>query len=172
MATPTTKYLTQSALFMALGVLIPILFHAIGLGSVFLPMFWPVAMSAFFLPIPYALMVGGLTPILSSLLTGMPPISPPILQVMMFELVTLSGVVSALYKRTRLGLVWLLAIGMLASRFVLFIIVYFLAPILGLPKVLSIAAVVRGIPGIVFIISLLPFIVRRFTNDPIIHRRI
>ena len=53
------------------------LFHlAGGMGVVFLPMHLPVLLAGFFLGPRFGLLVGIITPLLSSLLTGMPPLLP------------------------------------------------------------------------------------------------
>jgi hypothetical protein len=128
-----TQKLTLSAAFLALGVLFPILFHAVGLGSVFLPMYWPVAAAGFFLPLSFAVLVGVITPALSFLLTGMPPVSPPVLQVMVPELAVLAFLVGLLYRKVRMA-IWLsMFIGLLASRVVLFSSASLLGKALGLP---------------------------------------
>jgi len=132
--------MTLSAMFIALGVLLPIVFHSIGLGSIFLPMFWPVAIAVFFLPTTFAALVGILTPLMSFLFTGMPPISPPILYLMIVELLALSLVTSVLYTGTRWGIFLPLLAGLLCSRIILFFMVIPLASILGLPsKIASMA---------------------------------
>ncbi len=155
-------------MFMALSVLFPMLFHGFGLGSIFLPMFWPVAAAAFFLDLPLAIAVALLAPLLSSLITGMPPVSPPILQVMMAELFFLAGATSLLYFKTRWGILWPLLIGLILSRIVLFFIVTALAPFLGLPpNVFSISMVVQGTPGAAAILILLPIAINRIKHEPI-----
>ena len=63
-------------LFVALGIVIPIAFHAIGAGPVFLPMHIPVLLAGFTIGPTIGCLVGAVTPILSSLLTGMPPLMP------------------------------------------------------------------------------------------------
>ena len=167
MRLPTQK-LTLSGLFVALGLLVPMLFHAVGLGSIFLPMFWPVAASAFFLSFPYALAVGVLTPVFSSLLTGMPPISPPIVYIMLLELGFLAGITSLLHERTKWGLVWILLIGLAISRLVLFMCTALFAPLLGLPeKVFSIVMVAKGMPGVALILIFIPLLVNRAKHEAI-----
>ena len=70
------KSMVLAALFMALGIVLPIALHAIpDAGKIFLPMFLPVLVGALFLPWQYALAVGVFTPLLSTLLTGMPPVA-------------------------------------------------------------------------------------------------
>ncbi len=162
-----TQNLTLSAMFMALGVLIPMLFHGVGLGSIFLPMFWPVAACGFFLPVSYAIAVGLLT-----LLTGMPPISPPILYIMMAELTTLAGTIGFFYQRTRWGTFWLLLTGMAVSRIVLYLFAGVLGPIFGLPpKLISIVSVVKGIPGIITMLILIPIVLKKIKHEVLFRSR-
>ncbi|MBN1465903.1 ECF transporter S component [candidate division KSB1 bacterium] len=167
-----TQQLTLSAMFMALAILFPMLFHAVGLGSTFLPMFWPLATAAFLLRPPLALSVAILAPILSSLMTGMPPISPPILHVMIIELILLSGTISLLYQRTGLGTIWILLIGLFMSRLALFFIVMVLAPILGLPgKIFSAGLIAQGLPGVIAMIVVVPVVVSRMKGEPLFASR-
>ena len=164
----STQKITWSAIFIALGVLLPILFHTLGIGSVFLPMFWPVALCAYFLDTPYAVAVGAITPIISTLLTGMPPLSPPIVYIMIFELAFLAGITSLFYHKTSLGIFGPLLIGLIISRFVLFITVIPLASILGLPpRIASIVTVLKGMPGVAVILIIVPILVRRLNKEVI-----
>ncbi|MBN1479024.1 ECF transporter S component [candidate division KSB1 bacterium] len=163
-----TQQLTLSAMFIALGILFPILFHAVNLGAIFLPMFWPIAAAAFFVSLPLAIGIGTLAPLLSSLMTGMPPISPPFMHVIVVELIFLTGTIGILYRYTKFGLAWILLIGLLISRFILFFIVMVLAPILGLSgKVFSILLVIQGLPGVIAIILVVPVIVSKIKHEPL-----
>ena len=86
-----------SGLFIALGVIVPILFHMVGLGSFMLPMFWPLCLGAFMLSPAFAILIGILTPLISMLLTGMPP--APVSYLMAPELAVACGLISMLkYK--------------------------------------------------------------------------
>ena len=155
-------------MFMALAVLFPMLFHAFGAGSILLPMFWPVLAAAFFVNFPFAIAVGVLSPIVSTLLTGMPPISPPILHILVIELVALAMVTNGLYRKTSLGILWPALIGLLISRIVLFFIVTLFAPLLGLPpQLFSLAMVFKGVPGVVAMLIIISIIVSRIKNEPI-----
>lgn len=166
--TKRTELLTLSAMFMALAVLFPMLFHAVGAGSVFLPMFWPVLAAAFFLNLPFALTVGILSPIVSTMLTGMPPISPPILHIIIIELSVLAVVTNLLYRNTSWGVFWPALIGLLLSRIILFLVVLIIAPLLGLPpQIFSTALVLQGIPGVVAMLIVIPIIVSRIKHAPI-----
>ncbi|UCH97132.1 MAG: ECF transporter S component, partial [Candidatus Aminicenantes bacterium] len=65
--------LLLGGLFMALALVFPMVFHAVGLGSAFLPMFYPIAAAGFLVALPVALVVGTMSPLVSALITGMPP---------------------------------------------------------------------------------------------------
>jgi len=77
-----TKYLTMTAVCIALGVVLPRAFHAIpNAGSVMLPMHIPVLLCGLICSWQYGLACGILTPVLSHLITGMPPTAylPPMI---------------------------------------------------------------------------------------------
>ena len=161
-----TKYVTLGALFMALGILFPVVFHAIGLGSVFLPMFWPIAACGFFLPFSHAISVGCLTPIISSMATGMPP--APTLYRMIFELATLAASVNLIHRKTRLGTTWTIAIGLLAALPVGLLGSVALALIVHIPpRLYAILSLVKEIPGIMCILLIVPFFVNRMKQETI-----
>lgn len=82
-----TKKAAISAMLIAIGVTLPLAFHAIpNAGGVFLPMHIPVLLCGLICGWLYGLVCGILTPLLSSLLTGMPPMA--YLPCMLFELAT------------------------------------------------------------------------------------
>ncbi len=167
-----SRYLTLSAMFIALGVLFPIVFHAAGIANIFLPMFWPVAASLFFLPLYFAIGVGVLTPILSFLLTGMPPISPPIIYIMIIELFTLTLIGGLVYKYTRFGVFWVLLLAFVASRFSLFLAVVPLAKMLGLPPgIATIAYLLKGLPGIISVLFFVTIVLQRIKHEPVWRNR-
>lgn len=69
-----TRQLVLTAMFIALGVILPQAFHAIpNAGSVFLPMHIPVLISGYFVGPLFGLICGVATPVLSHLIFGMPP---------------------------------------------------------------------------------------------------
>jgi len=82
----------KGGVFISLGVLLPIAFHAVGaMGSVFLPMHIPVLMAGLLMGPVIGAGVGALTPVCSSLLTGMPPLMPT-LPIMIPELIAYGAV--------------------------------------------------------------------------------
>jgi len=71
-----TKKLVYTALCIALGIVLPQLMHTIpNAGSIFLPMHLPVLLCGLLCGWSYGLVCGALTPILSSFITGMPPMA-------------------------------------------------------------------------------------------------
>lgn len=111
-----------TAMCIALCYVLPLLFHWIpNAGSVFLPMHLPVFICGFICGWPYGLLCGVVGPVLSSILTGMPPII--ILPVMMIELATY-GVVSGTMirfihtKNTYIDIYLSLIIAMISGRVV------------------------------------------------------
>lgn len=162
MKSQSTKQLVLSGIFIAIGLVLPMVFHAFGGGSMFLPMHIPVLMAGFFLSMPYALAVGALTPLLSSLLTGMPP-AFPVLPFMMFELATYGVVVSLLYRKCKMNVYVSLIISMVCGRIMSGIVVWALATFfmakLPSPMIFITGAVTKGIPGIVIQLIFIPVIV-------------
>lgn len=158
-------------MFIALGILTPILFHAIGLGKVFLPMFWPVAASIFFLSVPYAVLVGILTPVLSFLLMGMPPISPPILYRMILELFFLTLCSGLLYRKAKFGIFLALLTGLLGSRVIMFLSTLLLRPFFGFDMQKAVKAafvdIVSGMTGVVTILVLIPFLINKIKHESV-----
>jgi hypothetical protein len=92
----STGTLTGTALLLALGVVLPIVFHAIPLGGrVFLPMHLPTFVAGLVLGPVAGLVVGAGSPVLSALLTGRPSVFYMV--PMLFELATY-GIVAGLLR--------------------------------------------------------------------------
>lgn len=167
---PVSRTVTFSGLFIALGVLLPMLFHSVGLGPLFLPMFWPVAAAGFFLNPAGALFVGICTPLLSLLLTGMPPV--PIVYKMVLELAVLGVTVSVVRTRLKFPGLSALLIAIITAELVGIAGSALLAPLLGLPPALyALGGLVRSLPGIALMIILLPLLLRRFSSSAAPDRR-
>lgn len=173
MENKVVREMVLSGLFMALGLILPMAFHAFGGGSTFLPMHIPVLIGGFVLSLPFAMMVGVTTPILSSLLTGMPP-AFPILPYMVFELATYGAVSSLLYRKYRLNIYLTLFGSMIAGRIVAAIIVwilaaFFMAKLPG-PMIFITGAIAGGVPGIIIQILFIPGIVLALQKSNFIKR--
>jgi len=143
------------------------LFHGLGLGPTFLPMFWPIALGGFMLAPPFALLTGLLTPLISSLVTGMPP--PPILYKMMFELSILGASISWLHGNTSLGVFWIVLLGLAFSIGAGLGGSALIAQLLGLPPAFYAAAsLLRGVPGLVSMCVIVPLAVIRLRKSHIL----
>jgi hypothetical protein len=167
MHTTNTRQMILAGFFMAIGLLIPAIFHMLGgAGPIFLPMHIPVLIAGFFLSPFYAAMVGLITPLLSSALTGM-PVFYPILPIMMGELMTYGLVVSWL-SQGRMKNIWgRLIAAMIAGRMVAGLIVFVLATGFGLkmkPLIYLQGAIITGLPGLVIQILLIPALVILIQN--------
>jgi len=94
------KKMVLSALFIALGVALPLAFHYVpDAGRIFLPMHIPVLLCGIICGFPYGLACGAIAPLLSSFLTGMPPAA--ILPGMLCELAVYGSVSSLLMYLVR-----------------------------------------------------------------------
>ena len=93
-----TKNMIVASMCAALCVVLPMAFHAIpNAGSIFLPMHIPVLICGFICSWSYGLVCGVLGPVLSSLLTSMPPAA--MLPGMACELAVYGLVTGLLFRR-------------------------------------------------------------------------
>ncbi len=120
-----TEKIVLSGLFIALGVIIPPLFHAAGpgVGQLMSPMHFPILIAGIIVGWKYGLAIGILTPILSALMpSGMPFF--PVATVMAAELGVYGLVIGLVYENFRpfktglLNIYLALIIAMLAGRIV------------------------------------------------------
>ncbi len=94
----TTKKLVLSAMFIAIGLVLPFLTGQIPeIGKMLLPMHIPVMLCGFICGWPYGLLVGAITPVLRSFVFGQ-PIMFPMAIAMAFELATYGAICGLLYK--------------------------------------------------------------------------
>jgi hypothetical protein len=151
------RQIPLTALFAALGVALPPVFHIFGLGSTFLPMFLPVMLGSMLLSWKFALVLAIFTPLSSWLLTGMPPIVPPFLPLIISELIIVALIVSILHLHWQWS-VWLtLVIAIIMDRLFLFIMVTLVAGWLKLDTtIFSVAMVLSGLPGIILQLLVIP----------------
>jgi len=148
-------------LLIALALVLPVLFHALNLGSAFLPMFLPIGVAGYLLALPVALAVGMLSPLISALLTGMPPFFPPIAPIMMVEGLALAGIPALLYQRYRWNLYLTLLITLFVDRVVALGLVILASKWLDIPEgAMGLSMILKGIPGVIFLFVALPPIVR------------
>ncbi|WP_018963671.1 ECF transporter S component [Coprothermobacter platensis] len=153
------RNITLTALLIAIGILLPVVFHMVSLGGpMFLPMHLPVIIAGFLLPWQFAALVGAVTPLLSSFLTGMPPM--PGALTMVAELTTYAIVTSLLYRHLRKGIYGSMILAMVSGRLVSIIANWaLLTLVLGQPfKITSFLYTMFavGLPGIVFQLIVIP----------------
>ncbi|SDE81620.1 ECF transporter S component [Sporomusa acidovorans] len=160
----STRKLIYGAMFIALGVTLPLAFHFFGgAGSVFLPMHIPVLMAGMMIGVKGGLAVGLLTPVISSFATGMPPVMP-FLPIITAELGVYGAVAGYLYRQCKLPLLWSLIGAMLAGRLAAMLVVAGMVTVLSVtlqPLTYMIAAVSTGLPGIIIQLLFVPLLVKR-----------
>ena len=160
-----TKRLIFAALCVAMGVALPLAFHSIpNAGGIFLPMHIPVLLCGLVCGWPYGLACGALAPLLSSLLTGMPPAA--VLPGMLFELCVYGLSTGILVKRINTGkrladLYVSLILAMLLGRMTYGLLnaLIFKAGAYSL-KIWLTTAFVTGLPGILIQLALIPPLLR------------
>ncbi len=165
------KKLILSALFMALGLLLPFLTGQIPtVGQMLLPMHIPVLLCGMICGWPYGLLVGAITPLLRSLLFTKPALYPMAVS-MAFELATYGAVVGVLYyvlrKKPTLAIYGSLVGAMLSGRVVLGIANTFLYSMTH--RSYTFAAFLAGafleaIPGIILQLILIPTMIYTLQN--------
>jgi hypothetical protein len=151
-----------AGLLLAAALVLPVFFHALGLGSAFMPMFYPLALAGFLVASPLAMTTGLAAPLLSALLTGMPPFYPPIAPIMMAEGLLFTGLPQPLRKWLRLPCWLALLVILLLDRVLLWFMVQGMAMFMELPpRLLGWAAVLRGLPGLAMMMAVLPWFIPR-----------
>jgi riboflavin transporter FmnP len=161
--TNKTKWIAQTALFLALTLVLPIGFHAFGVaGRVFLPMHIPVLLAGFLVGPASGLVVGLMSPGVLHLLSGMPPAYA--VPLMSLEL-PLYGLVAGLtYKRLRMNIYVSLVIAMVIGRLMFGLGLLVLGRFMDLPYTATFffsatGPMIAGLPGVVLQIFLIPLIV-------------
>lgn len=161
----TTKKLVYTAVFLALGILFPMLFHLLGLpGQVLLPMHVPIFLGALTLGPISGFIVGILTPILSSLLTGMPPMIPMV-PIMVFELAAYGFFAGFLYEKYPKNVFIPLIAAMIIGRIVAGITAWSVFNIFNMDEINILTYIsssfVKGLPGIIMSLVLVPLLYKR-----------
>ncbi len=160
-----TEKIVIAGLFLALGILVPQLFHIFPVantGNVLLPMHIPVILCGITAGPSYGFVVGALSPVLSFLLTGMPAVVR--MPFMVCELMVY-GLVSGIIYKLLLGInnvvrVYVaLIVSMICGRIAYFIGLVVAINIFDVKKLSLMAvidAIVLGIPGIVLQLVIIP----------------
>ena len=156
------RELAYCGLFGAAALLLPVLFHLIHIGHIFMPMYLPLVTLAFFVRPGPAALTALVVPLLSGAATGMPPFYPPVAPVMALELALMAGIIGTVRLilpriNTLILLIPVLAIGRVASAS----LVYLIAGVIGLPATFVAGiTLLSGWPGLLIMIVAIPAIVR------------
>lgn len=154
----TPRELAFGGLFGAAALALPVLFHLVQLGHIFMPMYIPLMILPFFVRWGMAGTVGLIIPMLSAVATGMPPLMPPVALVMSLELAFMAGLLSILHKRwpRAMPLAFLLPV-LVGGRFVNAGLMYLASMLLDLPAgFVAGISFVAGWPGLVLMLFVVP----------------
>lgn len=156
-----SRDIARCGLFGASALLLPVLFHMVRLGHVFMPMYLPLMLLPFFVPPAPAAATSFITPLLSGLLTGMPPFFPPIAPFMSFELALMAFAVAEIRLiKPSITPMFVLIPVLLFGRVLYVAMVYFSAKILALPaEFVTGVSILGGWPGIVVMLVVIPNVI-------------
>jgi riboflavin transporter FmnP len=161
----SVRTLTMTGLLLAVGLLLPMVFHslfgAMG-GRTLLPMHYAVLLGGLLLGPVAGSFLGIATPLLSTLMTGMPAIA--ILPPMAIEVAVYGLVAGVARRRWQLAPLWSLLLSMVVGRVALGLAVAVLGPSIGLkaePVAYVVAAIVTGLPGIAVQVVFIPLLLTR-----------
>ena len=159
------RKLTYAALYLAIAMVLPFVTGQIPeIGSMLCPMHLPVLLCGFMCGAPWGLAVGFISPLLRSVVFGMPPMYPTAVA-MAFEMAVYGGLAGLLYRllpRKKSTIYAVLVIAMIAGRIVLGAAHVILAGLSGSVYTWSAflaGAVTDAVPGIVLQLVLIPLVV-------------
>lgn len=160
-----TKKLVLSALFIALGIVLPFFTGQLPqIGNMLLPMHIPVLICGFVCGAPYGLAVGFIVPLLRSVMFGRPMMMPTAvgmaIELAVYGLVT--GLMYAKFKNKKLGIYISLITAMIVGRIAWGIASFILYRILGNPftwEIFAAEALLNAIPGIIVQLILIPALI-------------
>jgi hypothetical protein len=160
---PKVKFITHTALFISLAIVLPVGLHMLGpWGRVLLPMHIPVLLAGFLVGPLSGLVVGLLAPVVSHLLTGMPPSYA--VPLMTLELPVYGLIAGIAYRRFNLNIYFALLWSMIFGRLVFGAALFFLGMFIELPYTAAAffslgGALWAGLPGIVLQLVIVPIII-------------
>lgn len=160
-----TKKLVLSALFIALGIVLPFFTGQLPqIGNMLLPMHIPVLICGFVCGAPYGLAVGFIVPLLRSIMFGRPMMVPTAIgmaiELAVYGLVT--GLMYAKFKHKKLGIYVSLITAMIVGRIIWGIASFIIYHILGNPftwEIFAAEAFVNAVPGIIVQLILIPALI-------------
>lgn len=162
-----TRKITLAAMFIALGIILARVFHAIDLGVVISPIHITVMLAGFTLGWKYGLAVGVITPLLNSFLFPTPPLFPLAIG-MALELATYGVIIALVYKNLKIfknnlfNIYFALILAMIAGRIIYGIYYGVIYSIINEPygfQAFLGSVIITPLPGIVLQILLMPALV-------------
>ena len=159
------RKLTYSALYMAIALILPFVTGQIPeIGAMLCPMHIPALLCGFMCGWPWGVAVGFISPLLRSVMFGMPAMFPAAIA-MAFELAVYGGMAGLLYSRLprkKWMIYAALLISMIAGRVVWGAVQALLAGLSGNSftwTLFLMGAVINAIPGIIMQLVLIPVLV-------------
>lgn len=159
------RKLTYSALYMAIALMLPFVTGQIPeIGAMLCPMHIPALLCGFMCGWPWGVAVGFISPLLRSVMFGMPAMFPAAIA-MAFELAVYGGMAGLLYSRLprkKWMIYAALLISMIAGRVVWGAVQALLAGLSGNSFTWTLfltGAVINAIPGIIMQLALIPVLV-------------
>ncbi len=168
-----TRNLALAAMFLAIGQILPFITGQIPqIGSMLLPMHFPIFLCAYVCGPRYAALIGFICPLLRSVLFGMPVMFPNGIG-MAFELCAygfITGFIYSLFKKKSLFAIYLsLLAGMLGGRIIWGIVQTILMASSGGEAFTFAAFIARGfvnaLVGIIAQLIIIPIIVHLFVKE-------
>ncbi|MCX6866756.1 MAG: hypothetical protein NTV46_11170 [Verrucomicrobia bacterium] len=156
------RELAYCGLFGAAALLLPLLFHLIHLGHMFMPMYLPLVALAFFVRPGMASLTAVTVPLLSGAATGMPPFYPPIAPIMSAELAAMAlmiGICRLIFPRAP---AWVILIpALVCGRVINAGLMYLVASCMKLPATFVAGiSFLSGWPGMILMLVTIPAMVR------------
>jgi len=154
----TARDLAYCGLFGAAALLLPAVFHLVRLGHVFMPMYLPLVILAFFVPARQAAATALVVPLLSGAATGMPPFYPPVAVFMSIELAVMAALIAAIVTRRPRADERLVLIPVLLFGRALYVgLVYAFSLAIRLPaEFMAGLSLLGGWPGLLLMIAAVP----------------
>lgn len=160
-----TKKLVLSALFIALGIVLPFFTGQLPqIGNMLLPMHIPVLICGFVCGAPYGFAVGFIVPLLRSIMFGRPIMVPTAIgmaiELAVYGLVT--GLMYARFRHKKLGIYISLITAMIAGRVAWGMTSFLIYRALGTPftwEIFAVEAFGNAVPGIIVQLILIPVLI-------------
>lgn len=156
------KNIAFCSVFGAGAFLLPVIFHVFHIGHIFMPMYLPLVTLAFFVSPLYAGLTSFILPLLSGLITGMPPFYPPVAIIMSIELCVMSIIISFSYRTfPKINTIFLLIVTLFIGRVLNVLMVYLFTIFVKLPsKFVAGTSFLSGWPGITLMLVIIPVILK------------